>query len=300
MAQSERHGPTSNEALVRRSQTTDQRNFTEYVKGDIRQFANLQFDNVYFANEESYLLINHASSVWDLDYFTAAPIMELQTSAARRNQSVIALSGAAILGPSEEFIPDFSRSIHFFDSGQVQHKVFSPGGSHNIIFPKLKELTISGGYLEYCLCEAIRDSITGVLQGTKTKDLARRQVTFNLVPSAIYTEGFGSKVGQRSVHDSPLPLSFFLSIWNNEDLMEFLNKSVFTDSKIGFCRHQNTRSLGRYVPLRSEASRSTTKILVYREDVLIGTIGHGPLRVNLKVPASLLPPTASIVRKTDY
>jgi hypothetical protein len=71
---------------------------------------------------------------------------------------------------AETRIEAIADAVYYLDKYFIppEHADFvinSPGGSHNLRFPNLSEVSYAGGFLSKCLCESIRDTVVGTSIG---------------------------------------------------------------------------------------------------------------------------------------
>jgi hypothetical protein len=210
-----------------------------------------------------YVLINHPSSDANKQKNTKAAIQELARDA--KDRKIPSVLVAESFDSRKE--PIAQGGQYFLKSEDVTDLLQSMYGAHNLLFPNLRRMVFSGGNLELCLCEAIRDVSRGAQFGAKP-------IRFDLVTDAIYTFADDTKPVPITI-----PFSQMVSSMTDAQLTEFFETKIFRVGPNQFCGGQQSNML--HAPGDIKVSDFT--IDLYNHHQKIARMGNGKklLEVNL-------------------
>lgn len=112
---------------------------------------------------EVVALFNHPSSFYDGKLSAKEGTRGLHSLVRKSGIPSILLLGG-VEGDSTDIVIEADQapmSSYYVTSRDVDLTIKSLGGAHELVLPRLRTAIFSGGYVELCLCEAIRDTIKG-------------------------------------------------------------------------------------------------------------------------------------------
>ena len=232
----------------------------------------LNEDSRYVAPDTTYVFFNHPSSMYDEKALTKKSTRKLKKSTSKKNiPSILASTPHDDNDPVEE--------TYFVKRGETDYTLISYGGAHNLVFPNLKNIIFAGGYIELCLCEAIRD----VARGTVFTD---RHVKFILMTDAVfadatpYPEDKYFKAGTKSLSQSSTqPFSKILDLMSDTQLTIFLQEKVFDYDLERFCTNQHSNNLHT----KGDISVSDFSVAIFRNGKKIKTLGTGSKKIDFEL-----------------
>lgn len=231
----------------------------------------LSEDSIYLAPGRAYAFFNHNSKNFDLDTTTLHSTRRLLSLV--KQQQIPSIMSAGSLKYEEHL------STYFLKPSETTYALQSLGGAHNFIFPGLRSMIFSGGFLEYCLCEAIRDVARGIR-------IADERLTFDLVTDAVFAKMQAAityfdpkKYAAPQRYRSVVPLSTLLAQMSDNDIAAYFLNFVFNVKGDFLCPKQFTNS--RHTEVDLKLSEFEFRLLMNGRE--IKRIGVGKKKINLNL-----------------
>lgn len=116
--------------------------------------------------DSAYVFLNHSTAQWDSKESSRPGVNDLLSFAkANSIKSIATIHG-------EAFINEFGEEAEYFtNNANTDILMHSDGGAHRLKFPNAKAIIVGGGNLSVCLCESLRDVVTGVMSTTEDKEI---------------------------------------------------------------------------------------------------------------------------------
>ncbi len=224
-------------------------------------------DTTVVLGEPLYALFNHNSETWDPERCTFEATRRLAGTVSEHNIPVISIV--------EDFIDDHPVDNHFLNEEHIDYPVRSSNGRHRLLFPRLKGVVLSGGYLEYCFRRAIEDIYRGA--SFYRVDGGREPVRLYLVADAIYVCGADITVEldkERSTEPSEKPaftLRRAMALMSDDALAAYLEEKFL-----------NIKGKDSDEPDRGKSfNPEEVHIRIFRGDYNIHTVGDGRLVIDV-------------------
>ncbi|MBT3982350.1 MAG: hypothetical protein HOE90_13410 [Bacteriovoracaceae bacterium] len=218
----------------------------------------------HLLNEEAYVFFSHNSSLWD---------RKLTTKLASRKLKQWAKS---IDLPMIQAVHSFKKDGTNHDSYFITQKdiatvVKTVGGAHDLKTPKLQRIFLSGGYLEWCLCESLRDIARG-------SDFSAGPVNIYLVFETIYTNSYNIWVHRPSYPSSrTIALTEAVKNLNHSQVSSMLKSIVFNTKENIFCDIQYTNRKYKKESLKL----SEFEVEIFKDSKSIDIIGSGKKEIKV-------------------
>ncbi len=169
-----------------------------------------------------YAFFNHNSETWDSEKTTLG--------ATHRLAKMISDHDIPVISNVEDFTGDEPVDNHFLSSEDISCAVKSPDGRHRLLFPRLKGVMLSGGYLEHCLSRAIQDIYRGMYLYKPYRP--QEPVRLYLVADAVYVSGsdinpvLNRKPSSEAAEQAPFPLLRAMALMSDHALAAYLGDKV--------------------------------------------------------------------------
>lgn len=140
--------------------------------------AQIRQDQVVELTAPAYIFLNHASEYWDWKKSSLDGVQNLlKISKTYGIPSIATVHGEAFLEPELE-------KLYYISNQNVDMIMHSDQGQHRLRFPKASTIFLGGGNLHVCLCETVRDLVSGLIPtGAEARDII-------IVKEAIYDTDF--------------------------------------------------------------------------------------------------------------